>query len=139
MTKIPRAVFRYVEHELYNYEASKRQLEELREDILSKAERPVEVVKIGGGGSKPTGRDITSETGIELVTNSALVRLSRRIIEIEEALRQLSPSHRQLFKLKYCDGRRWPEICANLHIEQSAYYKCRRELIMMAAVKMALL
>jgi RinA family phage transcriptional activator len=136
--KIPRAVFRYIEHELYNYESSKRQLEELREDILSKAERPIEVIKIGGGGSKPTGRDITSETGMELVTNSALVRLSRRIIEIEDGLRHLSLTHQQLFKLKYCEGREWSEICASLHIEQSAYYKYRREMIMAVATKMAL-
>lgn len=30
--KIPRAVFRYVEYELYNYEVSRRQLEEALED-----------------------------------------------------------------------------------------------------------
>jgi len=136
---VPRAVFRYVEYELYSFEASKRQLEELRADILAKAQPPIGLVKIGAETNKNPESDYTSATAIELVTSSALVRLSRRIIEVEEALRQLTPRHQQIFKLKYCEGLDWQEICEALHVEQNTYYKCRRELILMVAIKMSLM
>jgi len=132
--KLPRAVFRYIEHELYNYQLTKRELEELRRDIISIAASPGWVAANGTGV-----RDTTGGKAVRLVTNAAIARMTRTVAAIDRALVRLSGHHRWLFELKYCQGMSWQRICAEMHIEERTYYKYRRELVIMVALEMGLI
>jgi len=132
--KLSRAVFRYVEHELYNYELTKKELEELRQDIISLAPSPSYVVVNGTAVGDTTGRK-----AVRLVTNVAIVRMTRTVAAIDRALTRVFDHHRQLFQLKYCQGLPWQRICIEMHIEERTYYKYRKELVAMVALEMGLI
>lgn len=130
--KLDRAVFRYIEHELYNYDETKREIEELREDIIEKA--PLKEVVPGTGFiSDPTARK-----AIKLVTSTAIARMERTVRAIDRALARLSDEHRQLFDLKYRQCLSWQKICDEMPVSERTYFRLRRELVYMVAVEMGL-
>lgn len=132
--KLPRAVFRYIEHELYNYDLTKKELEEIRQEIISLSSSPGFVTVGGTGISDDTGRK-----AVRLITNAAIARMARTLAAIDRALMRLADHHRQLFDLKYQKGLPWQEICMRMHIERSTYFKYREELVHMVALEMGLL
>ena len=71
--KLSRAVFRYIEHELYNYDTTLTEIENIRVDIIE-APPLRETIPSSGYISDPTARK-----GTQLVTNTALVRMTRTV------------------------------------------------------------
>jgi len=132
LAKIPRAVFRYVEHELYNYDLTCSELEQLREEIISTSASPGYIVAGAGGEAS----DSTGAKAVKLITNVAIARMVRTLSAIDRALMRLQPYHRKLFELKYRKCKPWQEICMEMHIEERTYFKYRRELVVMVALEM---
>lgn len=130
--KLPRAVFRYVEHELYNYDTTLAEIEAIREGIID-APPLRETVPSTGHISDPTGRKAT-----QLVTNTALVRMCRTREAIDKALARLSDNHRALFNLKYRQDLPWQQVCQELPASERTYFRLRRELVFMVAVELGL-
>jgi RinA family phage transcriptional activator len=130
--KLNRAVFRYVEHELYNYDNTLLEMENLREGIIE-APPLREAVPGTGYVSDPTARKAT-----QLVTNTALARMARTAAAIERALERLSEDHRTIFELKYRQGLRWRQVCREMPTSERTYFRLRRELVMMSALEMGL-
>ena len=130
--RLNRAVFRYVEHELYNYDNTLVEMQNLRENIIE-APPLREAVPGTGYVSDPTARK-----GIQLVTNTALVRMTRTVAAIEKALARLSDNHRALFNLKYRQDLPWQQVCQELPTSERTYFRMRRELVEMVALEMGL-
>ncbi len=130
--KLSRAVFRYVEHELYSYDWTVKEIERLREDIIEAV--PFKEV-VGGKGyiSDPTARKAT-----QLVSNTALARMTRTVTAVDKALARLSDNHRALFNLKYRQDLPWQRVCEELPTSERTYFRLRRELVEMVAVMLGL-
>ena len=131
--KLDRAVFRYIEHELYNYDETKKEIEELREDIIERAPLK-ETVPNMGYISDPTARK-----ALKLVSSTAIARMERTVRAIERALARLSDDHRQLFELKYRQCLPWKRVCELMPVSERTYFRLRRELVIMVAFEMGLL
>ena len=131
--KLPRAVFRYIEHELYNYDITLAEIKNIRQGIIEAMPPLKETVPNTGYVSDPTGRK-----AIQLFTNTALVRMARTITAIDKALSRLSDNHRALFNLKYRQGLPWQKVCDEIPVSERTYFRLRRELVYMVAVEMGL-
>jgi RinA family phage transcriptional activator len=130
--KLSRAVFRYIEHELYNYDTTLVEIENIRVDIIE-APPLRETIPSSGHISDPTARK-----GTQLVTNTALVRMTRTVAAIDKALARLSDNHRALFNLKYRQDLPWQQVCQELPTSERSYFRMRRELVQMVALEMGL-
>lgn len=134
MAKIPRAVFRYIEHELYNYEATKKEIKELRKDIILSSP-PREIVAANGDRHYS---DTVKVKAVKLVTSTALARMSRVVTAIERALARLTEEHRRIFELKYCQCLPWQQVCNEMPTSERTYFRLRRELVLMVACELGL-
>ena len=130
--RLNRAVFRYVEHELYNYDNTLVEMQNLREGIIE-APPLREAVPGTGYVSDPTARKAT-----QLVTNTALVRMARTVAAIDKSLARLSEDHRAIFELKYRQAMPWKRVCQELPASERTYFRLRRELVFMVAVELGL-
>ena len=129
---INRRVFRYIEFELYNYDKTKLELEQEEEDIregtFTPDNSPVQ--------SKPG--DTTATKAVRLTTNTAIVRMTKTLQAINQALSLLDESHNQVFELKYRQNNHWRVVADRMFVSQDTYFKRRRELIEMVALQMGL-
>ncbi len=130
--KLPRAVFRYIEHELYNYDKTRQEIEDLRETIIEKPPAR-EVVPGVGRVSDPTARK-----AIKLLTSTTLARMSRTVAAIDRALARLTDEHRRLFDLKYRQCLPWQRVCDELSTSERTYFRLRHELVAMVACELGL-
>ena len=130
--KLTRAVFKYIEHELYNYDSTLEEIENLREDIIN-APPLRETVPSSGYVSDPTARKAA-----KLVTNTALVRMARTVAAVDKSLARLTDDHRAVFELKYRQGLRWQQVCVEIPTSERTYFRLRRELVHMVALELGL-
>ena len=133
--KLNKSVFRYIEHELYNYEATKKEIAEIREDVINGVPAVSELCT-----SIQSGRtsDTTGDKAEKLLTNSMLVRMCRTVDAIDRALRRLSENHRALFQLKYITAMPWESVCIEMPTSERSYFRTRKELVSMVALEMGL-
>lgn len=130
--KLPRAVFRYIEHELYNYDNTLNEIQRIRDEIIDAL--PVrETIPDAGYISDPTAKKAT-----KLVTNTALVRMTRTVAAIDKALSRLPESHRALFYMKYRQDLPWQQVCVEMSVSERSYFRMRRELVEMVALELGL-
>lgn len=130
--RINKSIFRYIEHELYNYEQTKRDLQLYREQVLEGTVEPEVSVQSGVG-------DTTANKVIKL-TSSAFVMQAERIINaIDKSLDVLGDKHKELFTLKYQMGISWPNIVIDMGISDRTYYRLRRELVIMVGQQLGLI
>ena len=130
--RLTRAVFKYIEHELYNYDATIKEMEAIQEDIIFAAPLK-ETIPSAGFISDPTANKAT-----KLVTNTALARMARTVSAIDKALARLTDDHRAIFELKYRQGMNWRQICATIPTSERSYFRQRRELVQMVALELGL-
>jgi len=120
--RINKSIFRYIEHELYNYEQTKKDLQLYREQVLEGTVSPEVSVQSGPG-------DVTANKAIKLTSSAFVVQAERVIQAIDKALSILGDKHNELFKLKYQMGVSWPQITIDMGISDRTYYRLRRELV----------
>ncbi len=132
---VPRAVFRYIEHELYNYKETKKEIQELREDIQEGMSVPLKEAVPGRGYIS----DPTSRKAMKLLTSKALKKMVGNVTAIDRALNRLNDDHRQLFVLKYQHALHWKKVCSEMPVSDRTYFRLRRELVLMVAAEMGLL
>lgn len=128
--KLNKAVFKYVENELYNLDTMRATIEQLRSDIIS-ATPNREVVGGRSGVSDPTARAAT-----KLVLSQAITRITRNIQAIEKSFSLLNDDHRMLYELKYRQRLSWQMVCQEMPTSERNYFKLRKELVMMVALEM---
>lgn len=132
MQKINRSVFRYIEFELYNYDHTKKTLEEEKEDVISST------VKLDTPLVKGAIGDSTGSKAMKLTTNTAILRMERTVRAIEHSLMMLEEEHNQVFELKYRQNKHWRYVASQMYISQDTYFKKRRELVEMVALQLGL-
>ncbi len=133
--KISRSAFRFVEHELYLYEATKKEIVKLRADIIE-----------GGSEGNVTGRrsenstsDITGNKACQLISmhsTASVLHMEKVVQAIEKGLNMLNESHRELFILKYKLHYSTRKICKEMPCSERACYRYRRELVEKVAENM---
>ncbi len=130
--RINKSIFRYIEHELYNYEQTKKNLALYREQILEGTAKPEASVQSSPG-------DVTQSKAIKLTSSAFVVQAERIINVIEKSLAMLGEQHRTVFKLKYQDMYPWQEIVVEMGISDRQYFKLRREIVIAVGQKLGLL
>ena len=129
-----KAIFRYIEHELYRYEVTKQAIEDMREDIIGEVPQ-----QSGDVVSSFTISDTTQKRAIKLITNAALLRMTKTTAGIDRALDKLEDIHKQLFHLRYKERMKWQEVCEELPTSERTYFRVRRELVMMVALELGII
>lgn len=129
--RINKAVFRYIEFELYNYEQTKKDLELEMERILESS--PCQEVAV-----QSSVGDSTANKAIKLTTSANIIKNERVINSIDKAISILGDKHAKLFELKYIDCRPPKEVWLLLGVSDMTYYRYRRELIAMVGQIMGL-
>ena len=122
--------FEYIERELFNYDETKKEIEDLREDILSEAPAVSELATTIMTG---TTSDSTGRKAEKLLTNKVLVRMAKTVKGIDRALSRLSESHEIFFHLRYQRGLSWQMVCMEMPTSRRSYFRIRRELVYMVA------
>lgn len=122
--RINKAVFRYIEFELYNYEQTKKDLEFEREQILENSTFQEVAVQSNIG-------DTTANKAIKLTTSANIIKNERVINSIDKAIKILGDKYAKLFELKYIDCRPAKEVWLLMGVSDVTFYRYRRELIAM--------
>ncbi len=130
--RIDKSIFRYIEHELYNYDETKRELARYREDVLEGTHFPEVSVRSNPG-------DSTANKVIRLTSTTFVIQAERVINAVDKALAILGDRHRELFKHKYQKGLPWQEVCLEMDISDRTYFRWRRELVMTVGQQLGLL
>lgn len=130
--RLNRAVFRYVEHELYNYDNTLVEMQNLREDEIDRT--PTRETVPGKGYVS----DPTAKKAVNLVSSNAINRMTNVVKAIDRALARLTDNHRALFELKYRQALPWQQVCRELPSSERSYFRMRRELVIMVAVELGL-
>jgi len=131
--RIEHRVFKYVEHELYNYDNTKKMLQQYREAILESSPGQQEIKVQTGTG------DPTAKKALQLVSSAFIARAEQTIQAIERSLAMLTEDHRKLFKLKYQDCLPWQEVIIELGVSERTYFRMRRELVITVAQQLGLI
>ena len=131
--RIDENVFKYIEHEMFNYEATKKELEQYKEDIIEGSAKP-EVNESGGR----TG-DATSSKAIKLSSSTFILNCERTTRAIDDSLKLLGGKYTKLFNFKYLKGISKREIELELNISSRTYYRMRRELVSIVGQKLGLI
>ncbi len=130
--RINKSVFKYIEHELYNYEQTKKDLLFYRAQIIEGVSAPEVNVQSRLG-------DVTANKAIKLVSSAFIGQAERVIGSIDKALIMLGEKHKRLFKLKYQDGLPWQEVMIEMEIGERSYFRLRRELVIMVGQQLGVL
>lgn len=130
--RINKSIFRYIEHELYNYEQTKKDLALYREKILEGTPKPE--VSAQSGPS-----DVTQNKAIKLTSSAFVVQAERIVDAVEKSLTILGDRHKELFRLKYQMGVSWPNITIDMGISDRTYYRLRRELVVTVGQQLGLI
>ena len=130
--RIHKSIFRYIEHELYNYEQTKKDLQLYREQVLEGTAKPEVSVQSSPG-------DVTANKAVKLTSSAFVVQAERVINSIDRSLAMLGEQHRALFKYKYYDCMPWQEIAVEMGISDRQYFKLRREIVIAVGQKLGLL
>ena len=120
--RINKSVFKYIEHELYNYDQTKRDPALYREQILEGSTVPEVSAQSGPG-------DVTANKAVKLPSSAFVVQAERIIGAIDKSIAILGDKHKMLFELKYQQDIPWPEITIEMGISDRSYFRLRRELV----------
>lgn len=130
--KIGRAVFRYVEHELFNYAETKLLLRELQQSVIESTPY-CETIPSSGHISDPT-----ANKAIRLVTSTAIARMERNVRAIDRALKLLPEQHQMLFNFRYKQGKSMGIVCDEIPTSERSYFRWRKEIVEVVAREMGL-
>ena len=131
--RMPPAYFNVIEHELYNYDYTKEQVGQMRDEIL------VGVTAMPTDGDRVQSNRIskpTEQKGIDLASNVALGSMERTVKAIDRALLLLGEEHNELFELRYRQKQNWRTTVCDMGVPQQTYFRKRRELVYAVAAQL---
>jgi RinA family phage transcriptional activator len=129
---LDRIIFRYVERELYNYDAIKRQLAQTREEIIHHTPDRGSPTS-GGSPGNPT-----ETKAIKLAMSTSAAYAERTLDAIDTACRMMNQDQRTLYAEKYRKGKLWPQICREQYWSERKYHYVRNAVVRIAAECMGL-
>ncbi len=127
------AQFKIIEHELFNYDDTKAELEALKDQVINAPPPPPDerANVINGSVSNPT---LTKTE--KILSNSVITHMDRTVRAIEAALMLLDEQHNEIFEYRYRQGKNWREIVSVMPISERHYFRKRREIILAVAVQL---
>lgn len=133
--KIDAAVYRYIEHELYNYQRYKKELELERQAILDSSPLPPDGQPRGTVLSNPT-----EKKAIALWSNIGIVALQRSINAIEQTYSELDEEHRKVFIEVYEKKRKdWYWIGRDLGMAERTIMRKKSNIVMLAGKNLGII
>ncbi|MFW6122323.1 MAG: hypothetical protein ACOC80_15685, partial [Petrotogales bacterium] len=96
ISNIPPAIFKFVEHELYNYEDTKKELKELKSDIAESSIGNMEFDNFSNTEKYPEGSSTETAVGT-ILQNKVAKRMSSTIKYIDKALKKLDENKAELY------------------------------------------
>ena len=133
--KIDAAIYRYIEHELYNYERYKEELELERQAIFDSSPLPPDGQPKGTALSNPT-----EKKAIALRSNIGIVALQRSINAIEQTYSELDEEHRKVFIEVYEKKRKdWCWIGRDLGMAERTIMRKKSNIVMLAGKNLGII
>lgn len=133
--KIDRVVYKYIEYELYHYEQYKEEIELEREKILEESSAPSDGMPKGNITGNPTESKV-----IKLIESTAMLSMQKIIMAVDNTLKQLSPTHEQIFKMYYIQKRKDRyKMCDELHISNETFKRYKRAIIVRVGQELGIL
>lgn len=127
----------YIEAELRYYHQSKKDLEEIREEIVESS--PIS----DGTGIKGTSiSDTVAKKAIRLITNKRLKRLEETIRAIDTVLDRLDEQKHKLIEMKYWRKPNYLNdagIAHELHIDRTTLYRWKEAILLAIAIELGLI
>ena len=130
--KIDKSIFRYIEHELYSYDETKRELARYREDVLEGTHFPEVSVRSNPG-------DSTASKVVRLTSSAFVIHAEKVINAVDRSLAILGDKYMELFEYKYQKGLPWQEVVLEMDISDRTYFRLRRELVMTVGQQLGLI
>lgn len=133
--KIDAAIYRYIEHELYNYQRYKKELELERQAILDSSPLPPDGQPKGTTLSNPT-----EKKAIALWNNIGIVALQRSISAIEQTFSELDEEHKKVFIEVYEKKRKdWYWIGRDLGMAERTIMRKKSNIVMLAGKNLGII
>lgn len=138
MGRMNKTYYRYVEHELYNFQSNLLELKETEKEIIETSPSP-DGERVQSSGTA----DTTYTKAVKLMTTTRLITLRRNTKAIETSIKILQSSNDQrkyqLLEMKYLR----PEytdrsIADKLCISIETYYRWKRQCVELVALHMGL-
>ena len=136
-TKLDKSIFKFVEHELYNYQDTKEDLKDLEKSIAEEAMGNIEYDNFSSTESYPGG-STTESAAIDIIQNKVAKRMADTIKNIEKALGKLDEEKLELFFKKYKQTKPWQTIIVEMNISQATYFRWRKKIVIQVAKEMGL-
>lgn len=130
--RVEKSVFRYIEHEMYCYIETKKDIESWRDSIINGT-------SVQENGSRSGISDPTSQKSIKLLSSPFMIKAERTISAIDKSLELLGDKHKMLFELRYLDRIPWREVYLEMNISDRSYFRLRRELVIAVGLNLGLL
>ena len=124
--KINRAIFCYIEYELYHYRKSRKMIAEIRDDIINSSSAGKKEIQSDCGLA-----DSTAAKASKLISSPALMKLEKNVGAIDDGIARLSDVHKQLFELKYIQNKEFDYICDMIPISRRSYFRLRKDIVAM--------
>lgn len=126
--KLRKGTFKHIESELYYFHDTKREIEEIRNDIIHSS--PPYYDDLTGWSN--TKSDPTSRLGVALLTDRRLKQLERIVTSIEQVYNDLPPEKQNLIDLKYWTKPQlltWEGISQRLSISRRQALRWRDQIL----------
>ena len=133
-TKLKPATFRHIEAELYAYSNSKKEIKNIREQIMNSSDR---ASCFPGRNSARVPSRTTEMIATRLTTDKRLRNLEEIVDAIELTYEELPHTHKKIIELKYWSYNRntWEAIADMCYIHRNTVRKYRDEIIALIAAK----
>ncbi len=132
---IDRAIYRYIEHELYNYEFYKKELELERMMILEGSPSPPDGQPKGNQAGNPT-----EQKAVRLTSSIGIIQLERTINAISQTISELDKLDYDVYVNVYAKGRKDKlKMCNDIGISFSGLKRAKRRIITKAGIKLGVI
>jgi len=137
-----KALFRYIEAELYDYHKTKKDLESLRAEIIESGQ---ELYHPDDEGIHPQNRisDPTGEKTMKLLTNRRITKMTETIRAIDKVYSRLEKDKQKLVELKYWthrSGKTGNDVIAlELGVSDATFYRWRSDVVSAVAIELGMM
>lgn len=138
MSQIEAAIYKFVEHELYDYKYMRKDLKELKDDIAFGTIGNTTYDNFSTTEKYSEGSG-TENAGIKLMSNKVATRLLRTLEAIDRAVSRLDEEKAKLFNLKYMQRKHWKTITLEIGISRATFFRWQDEIVEATAKEMGLI
>ena len=125
--KIDRRVYKYIEYEMYHYIEYKKEIANIREEILEGSPEPPDGQPRGSGTGNPT-----ESKALKLSMSIGYAAMEKTVNAIDNALSMLTDRHRKIFEMIYIRKRKDRySMSDDLYISYDTLNRNKNEIVVM--------